>query len=52
MKIGILHWNRAAFKPVRSNYDGELPVSIKYENLHSSSEEVIVLCKSMLETRI
>ena len=38
-------------KLVRSNYGGESPVSIKYENLHSFKEGVILLCQSILETR-
>ena len=36
---------------VRSNYGGKLPVSIKYENIHSFKEEAILLCQSILETR-
>ena len=39
-------------KLVRSNYGGLSPVSIKHENLHSLKEEVILLCQSILETRI
>ena len=35
----------------RRNYGGEWPVSIKYENLHSSKEGLILLCQSILETR-
>ena len=38
-------------KLVRSNYGGKSPVSIKYENLHSFKEGVILLCQSILETR-
>ena len=38
-------------KLVRSNYDKKLLVSIKYENLHSFKEGVILLCQSILETR-
>ena len=38
-------------KLVRRNYDGKLPVSIKYQNLHSFKEGVIILCQSILETR-
>ena len=33
------------------NYGGKLPMSIKYENLHSFKEKVILLCQSILETR-
>ena len=36
---------------VRRNYGGKLPVSIKYRNLHSFKEGVILLCQSILETR-
>ena len=38
-------------KHVRSNYGGKSPVSIKYENLHSFKEGLILLCQSILETR-
>ena len=38
-------------KLVRSNYGGKPPVSIKYENVHSFKEGVILLCQSILETR-
>ena len=38
-------------KHVRSNYGRKLTVSIKYENLHSFKEGVILLCQSILETR-
>ena len=41
----------ALHKLVRSNYGGKLLVSIKYENLHSFKEGVILLCQSILETR-
>ena len=37
-------------KLVRSNHGGTSPVSIKYENLHSCKECVILLCQSILET--
>ena len=36
---------------VRSNYGGKSPVSIKYENVHSFKEGVILLWQSSLETR-
>ena len=35
----------------RSNHGRKSPVSIKYENLHSFKERVILLCQSILETR-
>ena len=35
---------------VRSNYGGKLPVSVKYENLHSF-KELVILCQSILETQ-
>ena len=38
-------------KLVRGNYGGKSPVSIKYKNLHSFKEGVILLCQSTLETR-
>ena len=38
-------------KLVRNSYGGKSPVSIKYENLHSFKEGVILLCQSILETR-
>ena len=41
----------ALHKLVR-NYGGKLPVSIKYQNLHSFKEGLILLCQSILETRI
>ena len=37
-------------KLVRRNYGGKSPVSIKYQNLHSFKEGVILLCQSILET--
>ena len=36
---------------VRSNYGWKSLVSIKYENLHSFKEVVIILCQSIPETR-
>ena len=36
---------------VRRNYGGKSPMSIKYQNLHSFKEMVILLCQSILETR-
>ena len=41
----------ALCKLVRRNYSRKLPVSIKYENLHSFKEEVILWCQNILETR-
>ena len=38
-------------KLVRSNYGRKSPVSIKYENLHSFKEGVVLLCQSILERR-
>ena len=38
-------------KPVRRNYSGKLPVGIKYQNLYSFREEVILLCQSILEMK-
>ena len=35
----------------RRNYGGKSPVSIKYQNLHSFKEELILLCQSILKTR-
>ena len=35
----------------RSSYGGMSPVSIKYENVHSFKEAVILLCQISLETR-
>ena len=36
----------------RINYGGKWRVSIKYQNLHSFKEGLILLCQSILETRI
>ena len=36
----------------RINYGGKWLVSIKYQNLHSFKEGLILLCQSILETRI
>ena len=50
----FFRWKQAAFtgmvlhKHVRSNYGGKSPVSIKYENVHSFKERVILLCQSIL----
>ena len=41
----------ALCKLERRNYGGKLPVSIKYQNLHSFKEGLILLCQSILETR-
>ena len=38
-------------KLVRRNCDRKLPVSIKYQNLHSFKEGIIFLCQSILEMR-
>ena len=35
----------------RINYGGKSPVSIKYQNLHSFKEGMILLCQSILEKR-
>ena len=35
----------------RINYRGKWPVSMKYQNLHSFKEGLILLCQSILETR-
>ena len=35
----------------RRNYGGKSPVSIKYQNLHSFKEGLILLRQSILETR-
>ena len=35
----------------RRNYGRKSSVSIKYQNLHSFKEGLIVLCQSILETR-
>ena len=41
----------AARKLEMRNYGGKSPVSIKYQNLYSFKEEVILLYQSILETR-
>ena len=41
----------ALHKLVRRNYGGKSPVSIRYQNLHSFEEGMILLCQSILETR-
>ena len=41
----------ALHKLERRNYGRKSPVSIKYQNLHSFKEELILLCQSILETR-
>ena len=38
-------------KLVRNNCGGKSPVSIKYKNLHSFKEGMILLCQSIFETR-
>ena len=39
----------ALHKLVRRNYTGKSLVSIKYQNLHSFKERMILLCQSILE---
>ena len=41
----------ALHKLVKRNHGGKLPVSIKYQNLHSFKDGVILLCQSILEKR-
>ena len=41
----------ALCKLERRNYSGKWPVSIKYQNLHSFKEELILYCQSILEMR-
>ena len=41
----------ALHKLERRNYGGKSPVSIKYQNLHSFKEGLILLCQSIFETR-
>ena len=41
----------ALHKLERRNYDRKLPVSIKYQNLHTFKEGLILLYQSILETR-
>ena len=41
----------ALHKLERRKYGGKSPVSIKYQNLHSFKEGLILLCQSILETR-
>ena len=41
----------ALHKLERRNYSEKSPVSIKYQNLHSFKEGLILLCQSILETR-
>ena len=41
----------ALSKLERRNYEGNLPESIKYQNLHTFKERLILLCQSILETR-
>ena len=38
-------------KPERRNYGGRSLLSIIYQNLHSFKEEMILLCKSIIEKR-
>ena len=38
-------------KLVGKNYDGKSLVSIKYQNLHSFKEGVVLFCQSILEMR-
>ena len=41
----------ALCKLERRNYGGKVPVSIKYQNLHSFKEGLILLCQSILEMK-
>ena len=41
----------ALCKLERRNYGGKWPMSIKYQNLHSFKEGLILQCQSILETR-
>ena len=41
----------ALCKLERRNYGRKLPVSIKYQNLHTFKEGLILLCQSILKTR-
>ena len=41
----------ALHKLERRNYGRKWPVSIKYQNLYSFKEELILLCQSILERR-
>ena len=41
----------ALCKLERKNYGGKWPVIIKYQNLHSFKEGLILLCQSILEMR-
>ena len=41
----------ALHKLERRNYGRESPVSIKYQNLHTFKEELILLCQSILENK-
>ena len=41
----------ALHKLERRNYGRKWPVSIKYQNLHSFKEQLILLCQSILEMR-
>ena len=41
----------ALHKLVRKNYGGKSPVSIKYQDLHSFKERMILSCQCILETR-
>ena len=41
----------ALCKLERRNYGGKWPVSIKYQDLHTFKEGLILLCQSILETR-
>ena len=53
----FFRWKLAAFtgtalrKLVRRDYGGKSPVGIKYQNLHSFKQGVILLCQNILETR-
>ena len=44
-------WKMALRKLERRNHDGKWAMSIKYQYLHSFKEGLILLCRSILETR-
>ena len=50
-EIALYLYEMVRHKLVRRNYGGKRPVSIKYQNLHSFKEGMILLCQSILEKR-
>ena len=48
--MSSLHWS-ALCKLERRNYGGKWSLSIKYQNLHSFKEALILKCQSILEIR-